>query len=54
MKYNFSKMTKQEIKDKVIEVWKHGTSKDSRMVVDEAKRNGVSYEELCEHKRSQR
>lgn len=51
--YDFSKMTKQEIKDKVINVWKHATSKDSRMVVDEAKRNGVSYEELCEHKRSQ-
>lgn len=51
--YDFSKMTKQEIKDKVIDVWKYGTSKDSRMVVDVAKRNGVSYEELCEYKRNQ-
>lgn len=49
--YDFSKMTKQEIMDKVIEVWENGTSRDSRIVVDEAKRNGVSYEELCDYKR---
>lgn len=48
--YDFSKLTKQQIKDKVIEVWTIGTTRDSRLVVNEAIRNGVSYNELCEYK----
>lgn len=48
--YDFSKLTRQQIKDKVIEIWKTGTTRDSRLVVNEAIRNGVSYNELCEYK----
>lgn len=51
---DFSNMTKKQIKEKVLEIWLTGTSKDSRIAVAEAKRNGVSYEELCEYKRRHR
>lgn len=47
---DFSKKTKEEIVESVLDTWKHGTSKDSRMAVEEAKRYGVSYEELCKEK----
>ena len=44
--------TKEQICKEFIEVCKNGTSKDCSKFVYEAKRNGVSYEELCEYKRS--
>lgn len=47
---DFSNLTREQIKEKVIDIWKNGTSKDSRIAVEEAKRNGVGYEELCEYK----
>lgn len=50
--YDFSKLTKEQVKDKVIEVWSTGTARDSRLAVNEAVRNGVSYDELCEYKRT--
>lgn len=44
--------TKEQICKEFVEVCKNGTSKDCSKFVYEAKRNGVSYEELCEYKRN--
>ena len=44
--------SKQEIMDEFVRICKVGTSRDCRIVVDEAKRHGISYEELCEYKRN--
>jgi hypothetical protein len=43
--------SRQIIFDGFVEVCKNGTSKECREYVDKAKRNGISYEELCEYKR---
>ena len=43
---------KEQICKEFVEVCRKGTSKDCSRFVHEAKRNGVSYEELCEYKRS--
>ena len=50
--YNADGKSKQEIMDEFVRICKVGTSRDCRIVVDEAKRHGISYEELCEYKRS--
>ena len=50
--YNADGKSKQEIMDEFVRICKVGTSRDCRIVVAEAKRNGISYEELCEYKQS--
>lgn len=50
--YNADGKTKQEILDEFVRVCKAGTSRDCRIVVQEAGRVGISYAELCEYKRS--
>ena len=50
--YNADEKSKAEIMDEFVRICKVGTSRDCRIVVDEAKRQGISYEELCEYKRS--
>ena len=50
--YNADGKTKQEILDEFVRVSKTGTSRDCRIVVQEAGRVGISYEELCEYKRN--
>lgn len=50
--YDTTGKTKQEILDEFVRVCKTGTSRDSRIVVQEAKRFGISYDELCEYKRN--
>lgn len=50
--YNAEGKSKQEIMDEFVRICKIGTSRDCRIVVDEARRNGVSYEELCEYKQN--
>ena len=49
---NLEGKNKEQICKEFVEVCKNGTSKDCSRFVHEAKRNGVSYEELCEYKRS--
>lgn len=44
-------MERQEILDGFIKVCRKGTSKDCRMYVQDAKRQGITYEELCAYKR---
>lgn len=53
MKYYYSAegKSKQQILDEFVRICKIGTSRDCKIVVDEAKRKGISYEELCEYKR---
>lgn len=43
--------SKEQILDEFIMVCKNGTSKDSRIFVQEAKHRGITYDELCEYKR---
>ena len=50
--YNADGKSKEEIMNEFVRVCKVGTSRDCRIVVDEAKRHGISYEELCEYKRN--
>lgn len=50
--YDATEKTREEIMNEFVRVCKHGSSRDCRIVVYEAARNGVSYEELCEYKRS--
>lgn len=50
--YNAEGKTKQEIMDEFVRICKLGSSRDCRIVVQEAKMHGISYEELCEYKRS--
>lgn len=50
--YSADGKTKREILDEFVRVCKVGTSRDCRIVVNEAARYGISYEELCEYKRS--
>ena len=54
MKFNLEGKTKEQICEQFIKVCKNGTSMDCSKFVHEAKRNGVSYEELCEYKRLSR
>ena len=42
---------KEQILEEFIEICKTGTSKDCRIFVEQAKKQGISYEELCEYKR---
>lgn len=49
--YSADGKSREEIMDEFARVCKSGTSRDCRIVVDEAKRHGISYEELCEYKR---
>ena len=49
---NLEGKNKEQICKAFVEVCKNGTSRDCSRFVQEAKRNGVSYEELCEYKRS--
>lgn len=44
--------SKEDICKEFVRICKIGTSRDCRIVVDEARRHGVSYEELCEYKRN--
>lgn len=50
--YDATGKTKQEIFDEFIRVCKTGTSRDCRILVQEAGRVGISYAELCEYKRN--
>ena len=50
--YNADGKSKEEIMNEFVRICKVGTSRDCRIVVDEAKRHGISYEELCEYKRN--
>ena len=50
--YNADGKSKEEIMDEFVRICKVGTSRDCRIVVNEAKRHGISYEELCEYKRN--
>lgn len=50
--YDATGKSKKEIMDEFVRICKVGTSRDCRVVVDEAKRHGISYEELCEYKRN--
>lgn len=50
--YNADGKSKEEIMNEFVHICKVGTSRDCRIVIDEAKRHGISYEELCEYKRS--
>lgn len=53
MKYNWHKSyTKQEILDLFVDICKNGTSRDSRICVQEGGRLGLTYEEMCEYKRN--
>lgn len=52
--YDATGKSKQEIFDEFVRICKVGTSRDCRIVVDEAKKHGISYEELCEYKRNVR
>lgn len=49
--YNADGKSREEIMNEFVRVCKVGTSRDCRIVVNEAKRHGISYEELCEYKR---
>lgn len=49
--YSADGKSREEIMDEFASVCKSGNSRDCRIVVDEAKRRGISYEELCEYKR---
>lgn len=49
---NLDGMNKEKICKEFVKICKNGTSKDCMKFVYEAKRNGVSYEELCEYKRN--
>ena len=48
---SIEKMTKQQIMDAFVELCKVGTSHDCSVFVSEARRKGITYEELCEYKR---
>ena len=50
--YNADGKSKEEIMNEFVRICKVGTSRDCRIVVDEAKRHGISYEELCDYKRN--
>lgn len=50
--YDAEGKSKREILDEFVRICKIGTSRDCKIVVDEAKRQGISYEELCEYKRN--
>lgn len=50
--YNADGKSKGEIMNEFVRICKVGTSRDCRIVVDEARGHGISYEELCEYKRS--
>ena len=43
--------TTEQILKGFIDICKSGTSRDCRIYVQEAKRKGVTYAELCEYKR---
>ena len=49
--YNSDGKSKEEILNEFVRICKLGTSRDCRIVVQEAKRQGISYEELCQYKR---
>lgn len=49
--YNADGNSREDIMDEFVRVCKSETSRDCRIVVDVAKRHGISYEELCEYKR---
>ena len=51
MKINIENYTKEQILEGFVNICKNGTSKDCMIYVNEAKRKGISYEELCEYKR---
>ena len=51
---NLEEKTKEHICKEFIKVCKNGTSKDCSKFMYEAKRNGISYEELCDYKRKKR
>ena len=50
---DLSNKSRQEILDGFVNVCKNGTSKDCSRYVNEAKRCGVSYEELCAYARKE-
>lgn len=50
--YNADGKSKEEIMNEFVRICKVGTSRDCRIVVNEAKRHGISYEELCDYKRN--
>lgn len=50
--YNADGKSKEDILNEFVRICKVGSSRDCRIVVDEAKRQGISYEELCEYKRN--
>lgn len=49
--YNANGKSKREIMDEFVRICKVGTSRDCRIVVNEAQRHGISYGELCAYKR---
>ena len=49
---NLERKSKEQICKEFVDICKNGTSRGCSRFVHEAKRNGVSYEELCEYKRS--
>lgn len=51
MKIDLENKNKTQILEEFIDVCHRGTSRDCMIFVNEAKRQGVSYEELCEYKR---
>ena len=52
MKIDLDNKEKSEILKEFVDVCKTGSSKDASKFVHEAKRKGVSYEELVEYKRA--
>lgn len=40
-----------DLMEQFVKICDTGTSKDCRLFVQEAKRKGISYEELCDYKR---
>lgn len=52
MKIDLDNKEKSEILKEFVNICKTGSSKDASKFVHEAKRKGVSYEELVEYKRA--
>ena len=50
--YNAEGKSKEEIMNEFVRICKVGTSRDCRIVVNEARKHGITYEELCDYKRS--
>jgi hypothetical protein len=51
MRISLENKNKTQILEEFIDVCHQGTSRDCMIFVNEDKRHGVSYEELCEYKR---